>query len=393
MDSLFAGAWKNCEDKFFISGANNPYGVIENGQLAEDVKHQVLERLTDAKVCVVPDWVANSGTAQLFHRILSVPFDLAQPSEVIAEQVLTACNAPISTYINIAFSKYAKGDLSRLASGCATLAKERLAHPRSFRVSAGLDSDAFAYPNPAGSRYVLPPPKQELSTDGKMQILSELIDGMHCECVSAQELSRLLKTCRAPVAYDGFEPSGRVHIAQALMKTNLVNKMTKCGFTYIFWVADWFALLNHKMGGDLEKIKVVGRYMIEVWKASGMDMSRVRFLWASEEFDKYGSEYWARVLDISTVNNLKRVQRCTQIMGRKESDSLSASQIFYPAVCNVRIFSSWVLTFASWAMISARSTCWLANTQLRGIEPTCYPIPYHASGAQKRAKKYDEVGS
>lgn len=55
------------------------------------------------------------------------------------------------------------------------------------------------------------------------------------------------------------------------------------GFTYLFWVADWFAMLNHKMGGDLEKIKVVGRYFIEVWKAVGMDMSRVKFLWASEE--------------------------------------------------------------------------------------------------------------
>ena len=36
-------------------------------------------------------------------------------------------------------------------------------------------------------------------------------------------------------------------------------------------VADWFAQLNEKMGGDLKKIKVVGEYMIEIWKACGME--------------------------------------------------------------------------------------------------------------------------
>lgn len=36
-------------------------------------------------------------------------------------------------------------------------------------------------------------------------------------------------------------------------------------------VADWFAQLNNKMGGDLKKIQVVGEYMIEIWKAVGME--------------------------------------------------------------------------------------------------------------------------
>jgi len=37
--------------------------------------------------------------------------------------------------------------------------------------------------------------------------------------------------------------------------------------TFIFWVADWFALMNDKMKGDLEKIQTVGKYLIKVWKA------------------------------------------------------------------------------------------------------------------------------
>lgn len=56
------------------------------------------------------------------------------------------------------------------------------------------------------------------------------------------------------ICYDGFEPSGRMHIAQGVMKSINVNKLAKAGGIFIFWVADWFALLNNKMDGDLEKI-------------------------------------------------------------------------------------------------------------------------------------------
>lgn len=54
-----------------------------------------------------------------------------------------------------------------------------------------------------------------------------------------------------------------------------MNRLVDAGCIFIFWVADWFALLNNKMGGDLDKIKTVGRYFIEVWKAAGMKMHNV----------------------------------------------------------------------------------------------------------------------
>jgi hypothetical protein len=84
------------------------------------------------------------------------------------------------------------------------------------------------------------------------------------ECVSDAELRNLLKHRPHPVAYDGFEPSGRMHIAQGVMKAINVNRLTQAGCTFKFWVADWFAQLNNKMGGDLKKIQTVGKYMVEV---------------------------------------------------------------------------------------------------------------------------------
>ena len=62
--------------------------------------------------------------------------------------------------------------------------------------------------------------------------------------------------------YDGFEPSGRMHIAQGVLRAINVNKLTSAGCMFKFWVADWFAQLNNKMGGDLAKIQTVGRYVL-----------------------------------------------------------------------------------------------------------------------------------
>jgi hypothetical protein len=174
------------------------------------------------------------------------------------------------------------------------------------------------------------------------------------------------------------------------MKAINVNKLTRAGCTFKFWVADWFAQLNNKMGGDLKKIQTVGRwagstalallpllqllqpppqggarnsgalvcpwpvpqrqrhtrqllqmrprggaahsrrrgqaapgggggcglagscrlprlltrshptpphprYMVEVWKAVGMDLTRVEFLNSSEEINSRPNEYWTLV--------------------------------------------------------------------------------------------------
>ena len=59
------------------------------------------------------------------------------------------------------------------------------------------------------------------------------------------------------------------------MKAIIVNKLTEAGCIFKFWIADWFALLNEKMGGDIEKIKIVGHYFVEIWKACGMKMDNV----------------------------------------------------------------------------------------------------------------------
>ena len=158
------------------------------------------------------------------------------------------------------------------------------------------------------------------------------------ECVQEEELRALLAARPHPVCYDGFEPSGRMHIAQGILKAINVNRLTRAGCVFKFWVADWFALLNNKMGGDLKKIRTVGKYMIEVWRAAGMDMANVEFLWASDEINARANEYWLRVMDIARRFNVPRITRCCTIMGRKDGEELSAAQILYPCMQAADIF-------------------------------------------------------
>jgi hypothetical protein len=66
---------------------------------------------------------------------------------------------------------------------------------------------------------------------------------------------------------------GRMHIAQGVLRAINVNKLTSTGCLFKFWVADWFAQLNNKMDGDLKKIRMIGQYMIEIWKAIGKKLS------------------------------------------------------------------------------------------------------------------------
>jgi tyrosyl-tRNA synthetase len=165
----------------------------------------------------------------------------------------------------------------------------------------------------------------------------KLILSVGQECITEENLRELLKNKKQPVAYDGFEPSGRMHIAQGVLRTINVNKLVEAGCVMIFYVADWFASINNKLGGDLEKIRNCGKYMIEIWKACGMNMNGVTFVWASEMIN-LSSDYWSQVIDIAKSFSVDRIVRCSQVMGRSETETLSAAQILYPCMQCADIF-------------------------------------------------------
>ena len=157
------------------------------------------------------------------------------------------------------------------------------------------------------------------------------------EVLTEEELKTLFETKKHPIAYDGFEPSGTsVHIAQGLLRAININKMTKTGVKFTMLAADWHGWANNKLGGDLEKINIVGDYLIEVWKACDMDLDNVKFIRSTDLISN--GTYWKTVMQVARNNTVNRITRCSQIMGRSEKDSLQASQILYPCMQCADIF-------------------------------------------------------
>jgi tyrosyl-tRNA synthetase len=115
-----------------------------------------------------------------------------------------------------------------------------------------------------------------------------------------------------------------------------IGRMLDAGCRFKLYVADWFGWMNNKYGGDLDKIRTVGSYFVEVWKSCGLDTEKVEFVWANDVVAS--RDYWTKVVQIGRNSTLPRIMRTTQIMGRSEKDELSAAQIFYPCMQCADVF-------------------------------------------------------
>ena len=166
------------------------------------------------------------------------------------------------------------------------------------------------------------------SPEEKLELIKSVAEGG--ELIGEEELLKLFREGKEIVAYDGFEPSGIAHIPFGLLRAENLKVMLKAGIHFKLWLADYFAFINNKLGGDLDRIKKAGEYFIEVWKACGVDTSKVEIIWASDRMNNL--KYWDRVLRIAKETTLNRSMRATTIMGRKEGELQSTAQLFYPSM-------------------------------------------------------------
>jgi len=163
-----------------------------------------------------------------------------------------------------------------------------------------------------------------------------VIKSFAAEIVTEEELRNLFATKEHPVAYDGFEPSGLAPLHFGVYRAKIIKKMLDIGIRFKLYLADYFAYLNNKMGGNIDNIRTVGRYFVEVWKAAGIDTSKVEIIWNKDLMSD--PSYWERFMKIGRVVPLDRTKRAITIMGRKEGEKVSTGQIFYPIMQVTDIF-------------------------------------------------------
>ncbi len=169
---------------------------------------------------------------------------------------------------------------------------------------------------------------EKLSVDEKLKLIKSVAEGG--EIIGEDELREMITSGKELIAYDGFEPSGLAHIPFGLLRAENLKVMLKAGVKFKLLLADYFAFINNKLGGNLERIKKAGEYFVEVWVACGVDTSKIEILWSSDRMN--GLAYWDRVLKIAKETTLNRSMRATTIMGRKEGELQSTAQLFYPSM-------------------------------------------------------------
>jgi len=157
------------------------------------------------------------------------------------------------------------------------------------------------------------------------------------EIVTREELARLLDEKKHPRAYWGFECSGLMHLGMGLVCGLKIRDLIMAGFDVTIFLADWHSLINNKLDGDMEKIRLCGEYFKECFTAIGIEPESVNYVWASDITEDMN--YWEKVIRTAKNISLQRTWRALPIMGRDMNLSdIETAWIFYPCMQAADIF-------------------------------------------------------
>ena len=156
------------------------------------------------------------------------------------------------------------------------------------------------------------------------------------EVITPEDLRELLETKSSPIAYNGFEPSGPIHLGTGLICTYKVKDLVEAGVKVKVFLATYHAWINNKLGGDLEKIRLAALHFKHAWMALGVKENGVEYVYADELYDDV--EYWRKVLLVARELSISRARRTLEIAGRKEFEAKKVADLIYTPMQVADIF-------------------------------------------------------
>lgn len=141
------------------------------------------------------------------------------------------------------------------------------------------------------------------------------------EIISPEELEEKLKK-ESPIAYTGYEPSGKIHLGHAITVMKL-KQLQEMGFKIKILLADYHAYLNGK--GTLEEIEETAKYNEKCFKALGLSEDTEFILGSSFQTT---AEYTDELYKLATLTTLVRAKRSMDQVSRNSENPKVADAIY-----------------------------------------------------------------
>lgn len=156
------------------------------------------------------------------------------------------------------------------------------------------------------------------------------------EVITKQELRELVEAGVHMRGYIGVEPSGLFSIAWMIWVEKL-RDFISAGIDMTVLLATWHAMVNDKLGGDIENIRKCARYIQHCISALGVEVEKISFVTADRLIED--PEYWTTLLRISRRLTLARVKRALTILGRRVGErEIDFAKFIYPSMQVTDIF-------------------------------------------------------
>jgi tyrosyl-tRNA synthetase len=156
------------------------------------------------------------------------------------------------------------------------------------------------------------------------------------EVLTPKDLRQLLETEEQPIAYNGWEPSGLVHLGTGVICAYKMKDFADAVLRFKAFLATWHGWLNNKLGGDLTLIRKAADLFRHSWIALGVPADKVEFVYSDELYDDI--DYWAKTVAIAKNLTIARTRRTLEIAGRKETDVRYVSDFLYTPMQVADIF-------------------------------------------------------
>ena len=147
------------------------------------------------------------------------------------------------------------------------------------------------------------------------------------EVIDTAELKDILEKDQ-PIAYTGYEPSGKIHLGHAVTVQKL-KTLQNLGFKIKILLADYHAYLNGK--GELDEIRKTAEYNMKCFKALGLDETTDFILGSSFQLEP---SYSDKVYKLATLTTLKRARRSMDQVSRHD-DNPKVASVIYPIMQTV----------------------------------------------------------